>query len=141
MFVLLSVLSTGYHVYLMNYERKEGIGKSNDSDRDTLTSILLSFSVIGKTSFFISIHLLILLHTIHCCCIVMGFPITTANTGKLLQASRDQWSLNPINGIKSLAMMMILAGHSLTFVYSNPAYNVEFIAEVRFAILSPQLSN
>lgn len=53
---------------------------------------------------------------------------------KLFQASRDQYGLNPINGIKSLAMILILAGHSLTFIYSSPAYNAHFIDEVTITI-------
>lgn len=53
------------------------------------------------------------------------------NTKKLFQASKDQWNLNAIHGIKSLAMLLILCGHSLTFLYGSPAYNVEFMNEVK----------
>ncbi|TMW53381.1 hypothetical protein DOY81_001503, partial [Sarcophaga bullata] len=51
------------------------------------------------------------------------------NIKKLFQASKDQLGLNSINGIKALAMLFILAGHVLTFIYSSPVYNVEFINE------------
>ncbi|XP_018793001.1 PREDICTED: nose resistant to fluoxetine protein 6-like [Bactrocera latifrons] len=51
------------------------------------------------------------------------------NTKKLFQASKDQMGLNSINGIKAIAMLMILAGHALSFIYSSPTYNEAFVAE------------
>ncbi|XP_004524121.1 nose resistant to fluoxetine protein 6 [Ceratitis capitata] len=51
------------------------------------------------------------------------------NTKKLFQASKDQMGLNSINGIKAIAMLLILAGHALSFIYSSPTYNEAFIAE------------
>lgn len=41
--------------------------------------------------------------------------------------------LNSINGIKAIAMLMILAGHALSFIYGSPSYNEAFVAEVRTA--------
>ncbi|KAM7346795.1 nose resistant to fluoxetine protein 6-like isoform 2-T2 [Cochliomyia hominivorax] len=51
------------------------------------------------------------------------------NMKKLFQASKDQLGLNSINGIKALAMLLILSGHALSFIYSSPVYNVQFINE------------
>ncbi|XP_046803020.1 nose resistant to fluoxetine protein 6-like [Lucilia cuprina] len=51
------------------------------------------------------------------------------NIKKLFQASKDQLGLNSINGIKALAMLFILAGHVLSFIYGSPVYNQEFIDE------------
>ncbi|XP_017486791.1 PREDICTED: nose resistant to fluoxetine protein 6-like [Rhagoletis zephyria] len=51
------------------------------------------------------------------------------NTKKLFQASKDQMGLNSINGIKAMAMLLILAGHALSFIYGSPTYNVAFVAE------------
>ncbi|XP_053948388.1 nose resistant to fluoxetine protein 6-like [Anastrepha ludens] len=51
------------------------------------------------------------------------------NTKKLFQASKDHMGLNSINGIKAIAMLLILAGHALSFIYSSPSYNVAFVAE------------
>lgn len=51
------------------------------------------------------------------------------NTKKLFQASKDQMGLNSINGIKAIAMLLILAGHALSFIYGSPTYNEAFVAE------------
>lgn len=60
----------------------------------------------------------------------MAFCLLSENVKKLFQASKDQLGLNSINGIKALAMLFILAGHILSFIYSSPVYNVQFIDKV-----------
>ncbi|XP_030378610.1 nose resistant to fluoxetine protein 6-like isoform X2 [Scaptodrosophila lebanonensis] len=96
-FVLLSVLSTLYHAYLLTFRATDDKMTAKEGNQ-TLIMALLSFSIIE-------------------------------NTKKLFQASKDQLGLNSINGIKALAMLLILAGHALSFILGGPMYNSKFINE------------
>uniref|UniRef100_A0A1I8M8L5 Nose resistant-to-fluoxetine protein N-terminal domain-containing protein n=2 Tax=Musca domestica TaxID=7370 RepID=A0A1I8M8L5_MUSDO len=51
------------------------------------------------------------------------------NTKKLFQPSSDKNGLNPLNGVKALAMILILFGHAGIFIYGSPSYNVDFMSE------------
>lgn len=65
------------------------------------------------------------------------------NLKKLGQCGKDQMGLNAINGIKALAMLFILGGHALSFIYSGPVYNSGFMADnlqkVQYAVLTNSL--
>ncbi|XP_067639934.1 nose resistant to fluoxetine protein 6-like isoform X2 [Eurosta solidaginis] len=97
-FILLAILSTAYHGYLIYASNQADELSKRALRQEALTIALLSFSVIE-------------------------------NTKKLFQASKDQMGLNSINGIKALAMLLILAGHALSFIYGSPTYNEAFVAE------------
>uniref|UniRef100_A0A1A9X1E4 Uncharacterized protein n=1 Tax=Glossina brevipalpis TaxID=37001 RepID=A0A1A9X1E4_9MUSC len=98
-FIFVTVLSTLYHIYLLSLK----------SDKDEVVvekSAAKSQRTAEK--------------------VLLTFSLIE-NCSKLFQASKDQLSLNCINGIKSLAMLLILAGHVLIFIYGSPVYNVEFL--------------
>ncbi|XP_055843240.1 nose resistant to fluoxetine protein 6-like [Episyrphus balteatus] len=63
------------------------------------------------------------------------------NLKKLGQSSKDQMGLNAINGIKALAMIFILGGHALSFIYSGPVYNSGFMAENLLQVQNAVLTN
>ncbi|KAL9880686.1 nose resistant to fluoxetine protein 6-like isoform 2-T2 [Glossina fuscipes fuscipes] len=100
-FIFVTVLSTLYHTYLL----------SSKSDKD-IVDVEKSSAKPQRT-----------LDEI-----LLTFSLIE-NCSKLFQASKDQLSLNCINGIKSLAMLLILAGHVLIFIYGSPVYNVEFLSQ------------
>ncbi|XP_023037117.1 nose resistant to fluoxetine protein 6 [Drosophila willistoni] len=58
--------------------------------------------------------------------IVTGFSIIE-NSRKLVQVTEDEMGLKCINGIKALAMLLIIAGHAVSFILGGPMYNVSFI--------------
>lgn len=63
------------------------------------------------------------------------------NLKKLGQNGKDQMGLNAINGIKALAMILILSGHALSFIYSGPVYNSGFMADNLRQIQNAALTN
>ncbi|XP_073830449.1 nose resistant to fluoxetine protein 6-like [Musca autumnalis] len=97
-FVMLTILCTGYHIYLKQSTQSHDDLKKAMNSNDVWKTALLSFSVIE-------------------------------NTKKLFQPCRDQNGLNPLNGVKALAMIFILFGHAAIFIYGSPSYNVDFMSE------------
>ncbi|XP_055914390.1 nose resistant to fluoxetine protein 6-like [Eupeodes corollae] len=63
------------------------------------------------------------------------------NLKKLGQNGKEQMGLNAINGIKALAMIFILGGHALSFIYSGPVYNSGFMAENLLQVQNAVLTN
>lgn len=53
------------------------------------------------------------------------------NLKKLISVGSDDLGLRCVNGIKAIAMLFIVAGHSLLFMIGGPVKNSEFFEKVR----------
>lgn len=54
----------------------------------------------------------------------------TENLKKLISVGSDELGLSCVNGIKAIAMIMIIAGHALLFMIGGPVQNSGFYEKV-----------
>ena len=57
--------------------------------------------------------------------------LVTENLKKLTRSGSDDLGLGCVNGIKAIAMLLIIAGHSLVFLIGGPVQNTEFFEKVK----------
>ncbi|XP_037931842.1 nose resistant to fluoxetine protein 6-like, partial [Teleopsis dalmanni] len=63
------------------------------------------------------------------------------NLRKIFQCSKDQLGLNSINGVKALAMILILIGHAGVFIIGAPISNLDFVKKEQTSLKFPFLFN
>lgn len=60
---------------------------------------------------------------------------------KLVKGSADEHGLSSINGIKAIAMLLILCGHALMFICSGPVQNSFFFYQSSMQVQNAFLLN
>lgn len=67
---------------------------------------------------------------------LIGAFSLTENLKKLTCVGSDDLGLSCLNGIKAIAMLLIVSGHSLIFVIGGPVKNSDFYEKVTFWAMS-----